>query len=146
MVALVGILATFVRLAIGDGGRGARLRDTAQLVQQLAAAAAQEAVFTSRPIALVLDRDHFELQELRDGAWQKRLNDALYRARAFPPGIEVRVAAATRENSPVLSPHAPAVFFPDGTAETLQIELRDTHGDARIALVPDAEGYAVSPL
>jgi hypothetical protein len=107
--------------------------------------AAQEAVFTSRPIALVFNDDHYALQELRDGAWQPRAQDALFRARAVPPGLEVRVATG-RETPRALSAQAPAIFFPDGSAETLSIELRDAHSAARAVLTPDAAGYAVKLL
>ena len=146
VVVLIGILATLVRLALGDGGRATRLRDTARVIQQLTAVAAQEAVFTSRPIALVFTGDHYALQELRDGAWQPRPQDALFRARAVPAGIEVRVAAPGGAAPQVLNSQSPAIFFPDGSAETLRIELRDAQSAARAVLTPDAAGYAVKLL
>lgn len=146
VVVVIGILATFIRLALGDGGRAAHLRDTARLIQKLTAVAAEEAILTSRPIALVLHRDRYELQELRDGKWQQRARDALFRARVVPAGIEVRVTQPGRDASPAISAQAPAIFFPDGSAETLLIELRDRRIDVRAVLAPDPTGYTVQFL
>jgi type II secretion system protein H len=146
VVVLIGILATFIRLALGDGGRATRLRDTAKVMQQLTTMAAQEAVFTSRPIALVFTGDQYALQELRDGTWQLRPQDALFRARAVPAGVEVRVESPGRDAPQALSARAPAIFFPDGSAEILRIELRDTLSAARALLTPDAAGYVVKLL
>lgn len=146
VVVLIGILASFIRLALGDGGRAAHLRDTARLLQKLTTVAAEEAVLTSRPIALVFAGDQYELQELRDGTWQQRAQDALFRARKVPAGIEVRVAQPGQDASPAINAHAPAIFFPDGSSETLLIELRDAHINARAVLAPDPTGYTVQLL
>ncbi|MGD9604037.1 MAG: type II secretion system protein [Gammaproteobacteria bacterium] len=141
--ALVGILATFIRLAVGDGGRAARLRDAAELVAQLSAAAAEEAVFASRPVALVISDDGLALMEFRRGEWQPRANDALYRARALPPGIEIRASDAAQSQAAALNARAPALFFPDGTSDALALELRDPVTDTRALLIPTPEGYRV---
>lgn len=143
VVALIGILATFIRLAVGDGGRGARLRDAAQLVAQLSAAAAEEAVFASRPVALVIGEDGLALREFRGGKWQPRANDALYRPRALPPGIEIRASEAAQSQAAALNARSPALFFPDGTSDALALELRDPVSDTRALLIPTPEGYRV---
>lgn len=146
VVVVIGVLASFVRLAIGDGGRASRLRDTARLVQQLTTVAAQEAVLSSRPIALVVTGNQFQLQELRDGDWHARDTDALFRVRNLPAGVELVIAAPGRDAFEALSMASPAIFFPDGTAETLAMELRDPGVSARVRLAPEADGYRVERL
>jgi type II secretion system protein H len=146
VVVLIGVLASYVRLAIGDGGRTARLRDTARLLQQLTALAAQEAVLMSRPIALVVTGNQYQLQELRDGEWAERPDDPLFRARTLPDGVEMRVVSLPHGVPDAPSEAAPAIFFPDGTAEAMGIELRDPGVTATVALEPQPEGYRLGQL
>ncbi len=136
VVVVIGVLATFVRLSIGDGGRAQCMRDTAQTLERLTALAAQEAVFASRPIALVVTNDRYQLQELRDGKWRTREQDILYRARTLPAGLEFRALADNAERRA-----APAVFFPDGNVDGVALALHDRFSKAAITLQPTARGY-----
>jgi len=84
LVVIIGVLATMVRLAVGDGGQAARMRETARLLQQLTLVAADEAVVTSRPVGLVVGAEDYGLREWKAGAWQERAEDALFRTRSLP--------------------------------------------------------------
>jgi len=141
VVLLVGILASMVRLAVGDGGRGAALRDTARVLQQLTRVAADEAMLTSRPVALVLEPEGYGLQRWQEGVWQRPDKDALYRLRRLPPGVELRVTGS--DDGTALGSRVPAIFFPDGNAEAIAMELRLLPGERRVRLLPDDEGYRV---
>ncbi len=143
VIGVIGILASFVRLAIGDGGKATKLRDSAVTLQQLVSVANQEAVFRGRPLALVFDQDHYGLQEYRDGTWQKRPSDSLFRTRTLPGGIVARVTSPERGALQALTRHSPAIFFPDGSVETLQIELLDDLGTVHAVLIPDGVGYRI---
>lgn len=141
VVVLVGILASMVRLAVGDGGRGAALRDTARVLQQLTRVAADEAMLTSRPVALVVEAEGYGLQRWQEGAWRRPDKDALYRVRQLPPGVDLRVTGS--DDGAALGSRVPAIFFPDGNAEALAMELRLLPGERRVRLLPDDEGYRV---
>lgn len=142
VVIIIGILATFAALAVGDGGRRERLRDTANTVRLLTLLAAQEAVLTSRPIALVFANNQFFLQEFRHGQWQTREPDPLFKARALPSGIDAWVSSRgqylrAEETQP------PAIFLPDGSDERSPIEFHDEYAATRVVLIPEDDDYIV---
>jgi general secretion pathway protein H len=141
VVMLIGILATFAVLTLGDGGRRERLNELANTVRLLTSLAAQESVLTGRPIALMFFQDQYFLQEYRDAVWQTRENDPLFRIRALPPGIEARIGVSKSEA--IDAPSQPATFLPDGGEERLLIEFRDEHTATRITLVPESDDYIV---
>ncbi len=141
VVVLIGILAGMVRLAVGDGGRGAQLKDTARVLQQLTRVAADEAMLTSRPVALVIGPDGYGLQSWQAGEWRRPERDALYKPRRLPAGLDLRVTGMS-ENSG-LGARVPAIFFPDGNAEILAMELRLLPGERRARLLPGDDGYTV---
>lgn len=141
VVVLVGILASLVRLAVGDGGRGAQLRNTARVLQQLARVAADEAMLTSRPVALVIGPEGYGLQSWQEGTWRRPERDALYRTRPLPPGLDLRVIGSGGGGR--LDARVPAIFFPDGNAEALAMELRLLPGKRWARLQPGDDGYAV---
>ncbi|MBM4227083.1 MAG: type II secretion system protein GspH [Gammaproteobacteria bacterium] len=141
VVVLVGILANMVRLAVGDGGRGAALRDTARVLQQLTRVAADEAMITSRPVALILGPEGYGLQRWQEGSWRRPGTDALYRVRRLPPGMDLRVTGS--DDGAALGSRVPAIFFPDGNVEALGMELRLLPGERRARLLPEDDGYRV---
>lgn len=144
VLALIGILAGFVSLAVGDGGRAARVRDTAQLLRRLSEAAADEAVMSNRPLAIVLGENRVWLREWRDGAWQDRPVDRFYRPHVLPPDVRIRVLG--RDKDGLLGAQVPAVLLPDGSAEMLALEFSGAASRAGtqatvLTLVPDTNGY-----
>jgi general secretion pathway protein H len=141
VVVLIGILAGMVRLAVGDGGRGAQLKDTARVLQQLTRVAADEAMLTSRPVALVIGPEGYGLQSWQEGEWRRPALDALYRLRRLPAGLDLRVTGMSEHSE--LGARVPAVFFPDGNAEVLAMELRLLPGERRARLLPADDGYTV---
>jgi type II secretory pathway pseudopilin PulG len=142
VVILIGILATFAVLALGDGGRRERLRDTANTVRLLTSLAAQEAVLGSRPIALVFAAQQYALQEYRDARWQTRIGDPLFKARTLPAGINAWIPARGRLTR-AEEAQPPAMFLPDGSEERVAIEFRDDYATTRVTLSPTPDDYVV---
>ncbi|MSR14274.1 MAG: type II secretion system protein GspH [Gammaproteobacteria bacterium] len=142
VVVLIGILATFAVLALGDGGRRERLRDTANTVCMLTSLAAQEAVLTSRPIMLTFAEGQYFLQEYRDSSWQTREHDPLFKVRSLPAGAQIWIGVGGRE---VRANEAfqLATFLPDGSDERLSVEFRDEYSSTTIRLSPEADEYVV---
>ena len=139
VVVVISILATMAALALGDGGRRERLRDTAHTVQLLSALGAQEAVLRSRPIALVVSSDSYYLAEYRDAKWQLREGDPLFRIRSLPAGFVITIAASTGAHR--ADTETPAVFLPDGTAELLPLDFSDRYASNTVQLRPEADVY-----
>ena len=143
VLALVGIVAGFVSLAIGDGGQATRVRETAHLLRQLTDAAADDAVIGNRPVAVVLGGGEVRLREWRQGAWQDRPLDRLFRSRRLPADVAVEVTGRDRNGR--LGTQVPALLLPDGSAELLPIQFRGLDGDFALSLVPDTTGYRLQP-
>ena len=139
VLALVGIVTGFISLALGDGGQAQRVRETAQLLRQLTEAAADDAVVGNRPVAVVLGAGQVRLREWREGQWQDRPLDRLFRSRRLP--ADVRVEVSGRDRSGRLGAQVPAMLLPDGTAELLPIEFHGQDGHFALSLVPDVNGY-----
>ena len=139
VLALVGIVAGFISLALGDGGQASRVRETALLLRQLTDAAADDAVIGNRPVAVVLGGGQVRLRAWYQGAWQDRPLDRLFRSRRLPPDVSVEVMGRDRNGR--LGAQVPAVLLPDGSAEMLPIAFRGLDGDFALTLVPDANGY-----
>lgn len=143
VLALVGIIAGFISLALGDGGQANRVRETAQLLRQLTDAAADDAVIGNRPVAVVIGGGQVRLREWREGAWQDRPLDGLFRSRRLP--ADVRIEVTGRDRSGRLGAQVPAVLLPDGTVELLPIQFQGLDGDFALSLVPDTNGYRLQP-
>lgn len=143
VLALIGIVAGFISLAIGDGGQANRVRETAQLLRQLTDAAADDAVLGNRPVAVVVAGGQVKLREWRQGAWQDRPLDRLFRSRTLPADVSIQVTGRDRNGR--LGAQVPAVLLPDGSAELLPIQFRGLDGDFALSLVPDATGYRLQP-
>ena len=131
VVAMLGVLLTFVVLDVGSG-RGRVLEDTARQLAATATLVEQESILRRRPLGITFYRNGYRVVQF-DTRWSAPATDPLYRHRPLPAGIDVVSATGQVTDSEFLDPTF--VMFPDGGNEVSELELADTSDGRTLRLV-----------
>lgn len=81
---IVGIIASFAVLSVGDGGRDATQRREAERLAALLSLAADEAVLRGRELGLALDPDGYAFLTLEGERWRPAAGDGPLGDRRLP--------------------------------------------------------------
>jgi general secretion pathway protein H len=89
VVVIIGIVASFAVLSIGDGGKRDRLTEEAQRLAALIEMANQNAVLEGREWGMRIMPDGYQFLVLVDGTWQPVAGDHLFRSRKLKDGFSL---------------------------------------------------------
>ncbi len=141
VVAIVGILAAALVLAVGDHG-ARRLEQAAGGFAALARQVCDQAVLTGRDSGIIVRPDGYAFSRLDGSAWQPYGRDAVLRARAWPEGLRV---ALERGGQAVDLTQADAgrpqlVCFASGELTPFELVLALGDGPLRYRVVGSEDG------
>lgn len=93
VLVIIGIVASFAVLSVGDGGRSAEVKQEAQRLASLLTLVSQQAVMQSRNYAVQFDGDGYTFLELDESSnnWKPVEDDRTLRARKLPDGLTLEV-------------------------------------------------------
>ncbi|HKJ07577.1 MAG TPA: type II secretion system minor pseudopilin GspH [Gammaproteobacteria bacterium] len=93
VLVIIGIVASFAVLSVGDGGRSAEVKREAQRLASLLQLVSQQAVMQSRNYAVQFDSDGYTFLELDESTnhWKPVKDDRTLRARKLPDGLRLEV-------------------------------------------------------
>jgi general secretion pathway protein H len=86
VLALIGVILSFARLSLGDGGAAARLEQDARTLAAALRLAHDEAVLDGRELGLRLAGDGYDFMQLSGKTWRPLAGRQPLRARALSAG------------------------------------------------------------
>lgn len=102
VVVIIGVIATFAVLSIGNRALGDRLDIEARRLQELIALAADEAVLQGTELGFVQTPDGYAFLSLnRDGKWQPLEDSSALRGRSLPPPFYLQLRVDGRPVAPM---------------------------------------------
>lgn len=87
VLVIIGVLVSFVVLALGDGGKRDRLREEGRRLAALIELASDQAVLEGRVWGLHVAADGYLFMVLHEGRWQEAASGDLFRARQLEAGF-----------------------------------------------------------
>lgn len=131
VIVLIGVIAGFAALSVGDGGQGERLETEAQRLAALITLAGEEAVLDGRQLGLSMTPEGYRFLEYGEELWEVVESDRLFRARELPAGVAAELVVdgmpvdvkgpVDEENPEVLKPHL--TFSPSGERTPFELTL-----------------------
>lgn len=151
VVLIIGILAGFAVLSVGDGGRGQRLEQEARRLAALIELASEEAVLRAQEFGLSVTAQNYRFLVLEGDDWQPPADDEVLRARPLPEGVALELVLEGRavELEQVDAAPAPQILLlSSGELTPFELRLRadegrdhyrlSGHPDGRVELAYDA--------
>lgn len=126
VVVLIGIILTLASLSVSTAGPQVKMREEGRRLLRILELARETAIFESRELALVLGKEGYRFQELRDRQWQDITDDDILRERKLDAGVrfQVRLESEVIQLDSGKGPVVPRVFLlSSGEATPFEIQL-----------------------
>lgn len=146
---IVGVIASFAVLSVGDRGASDRLDREARRLGELLHIAGQEAILQSRELGVEFTPAGYRFLVLDKEQWTALGGDDLLRERAFPAGFEIRlfleglpvVLEKKRKDKKDDNKAAPHLFLlSSGETSPFELTLIDPQAELRCRVKGDVMG------
>ena len=141
VVAIIGILVTFVGLSVNTGDRHAKTEKAVIRLLNASEIAAQEALISGQPISVDIYENTYQFFRFESGEWRQHERRQIFAPYEFALPIRVSSASDTIEIEDL---KMPMTFLPDGDSLLNPISIRDTDSEVEAWLIPEAGSYRVA--
>lgn len=123
VLVIIGILASFVTLSIGDGGKSQYLELETRRLGSLLALAHQEAILKAKEFGVQFTETGYQFFTLAGTQWQALAQDSVLRARQLPAGMRLAVVVEGEDLALQALDNAPQVLLMS-SGESTPCEIR----------------------